>query len=66
MVDSLSRGVNLNLVEKPGMGINDISPAGIRRPLSSVHLGMNAGEWGFVLKRRSQKRKACRRRYSKA
>ena len=47
MVDSLSRSVNLDLVENPGMGTNDISSAGIRRPLSSVRFGMNVGGVGF-------------------
>ncbi len=55
MVDSLSRSVNFDLVEKPGMGTNDISSAGIRRSLSSVPLGMNVGEW--VLRSRDSPRR---------
>ena len=65
MVDSLSRSVNFDLAEKPGMGTNDISSEGIRRSLSSAPLGMSVGEWAFALKRRSQKRKIRRRQYSK-
>ena len=66
MVDSLSRSVNFDLVEKLGMGTNDISSARIRHCLSSAPLGMNAEGWAFALKRRSQKRKIRRRQYSKA
>ena len=45
MVNSLSRSVNFDLVEKMGMGTNDISSAGIRSSLSSVSLVMSVGEW---------------------
>ena len=51
MVDSLSKSVNFDLVEKPGMGTNDISSAGFRRSFSSVSFGMSVKERVFALER---------------
>ena len=65
MVDGLSRSINFDLMEKPGMDTN-ISSVGIMRSLSSIPLSINVGEWAFALKRRSQKKKTRRRQYSKA